>query len=343
LKLSELDYELPRELIAQEPTEPRDASRLLHLTPGGEIAHRRFTELPELLSPDDLLVVNDTKVFPARLSGARESGGGVELLLLEDLGRAGWRVLAKPARKLRVGTRLVFGDGKLESEVSGLDPLTVRFDFGGAEEAWDALIDTLGTTPLPPYIQPRRDEAGTRARYQTVYAEDRGSIAAPTAGLHFTPEVLDALARRGVEVARVTLHVGYATFAPIRVDNVDEHVMGVERFHVPAETVERLREARSVVAVGTTTVRALESAARLDFAPGWHETDLFIRPGFAFRVVDGLLTNFHLPKSSLLLLVAALGGAGHVLRAYREAVRERYRFYSFGDAMLVYPAPSTRL
>ncbi len=335
MRLSEFDYELPSELIAQNPLSRRDASRLLHLSPDGRIQHLHFDALPNLLEPGDVLVVNDTKVFPARLTGTRASGGRVELLLLEDLGEARWRVLAKPARKLREGAELSFGDGRLAAEVVGTDPVVVRFEHEGG---FTDVIDALGTTPLPPYIRSSEDEPATRGRYQTVYAAERGSIAAPTAGLHFTEDILKRLAERGIDVARLTLHVGYATFEPIRTDVVEEHTMGVERFHVPRETADLVRSGRTVVAVGTTSVRALESAARIDFAPGWHETDLFITPGFELGVVRGLLTNFHLPKSSLLMLVSALGGIDHVRRAYREAVKERYRFYSYGDCMLLSPA-----
>jgi S-adenosylmethionine:tRNA ribosyltransferase-isomerase len=305
----------------------------LHLGADGSIRHLRFDALPEILQPGDVLVVNDTKVFPARLVGTRASGGAVELLLLEDLGDDTWHVLAKPARKLAVGTELSFGGGALSGEVVDREKLSVRFRYDGE---WDAVIDELGRTPLPPYIRPPGDEPATRDRYQTVFARARGSIAAPTAGLHFTDGIFAALERRGVAVATVTLHVGYATFAPVRTEDVSEHRMGVERFEVPAETAARVRSGARVVAVGTTTVRALETAARLDFAPGWHASDLFITPGFEFRVVEGLLTNFHLPKSTLLMLVCAFGGTESVLAAYREAVEEKYRFYSFGDAMLLY-------
>ena len=334
MKLSLFDYELPDELIAQEPLRQRDQSRLLHLGCDGAIEHRRFDELPELLEPGDVLVVNDTKVFPARLLGKRPTGGAVELLLVENLGEDRWRVLGKPAKKLRVGTTVSFGDGVLAAEVIDQDVLTVRFDYDGD---WDSVVDGLGTTPLPPYIQPTRDEGATRERYQTVYAKARGSIAAPTAGLHFTDAIFDALRRRGIDIATVTLHVGYATFEPVRTEDVVAHRMGVEHFDVPVATSELIRSGRRVVAVGTTTVRALESAARLDFAPGWHASDLFITPGFEFQVVRGLVTNFHLPKSTLLMLVCALGGTDNVLAAYREAVEREYRFYSFGDAMLLYP------
>ena len=336
MKLSAFDYELPGELIAQEPLSVRDQSRLLCIGKGGGLAgathHRCFDALPDLLEPGDLLVLNDTKVFPARLLGNRATGGAVELLLLENLDDDTWRVLGKPTKKLRVGAELTFGEGKLKGEVVDQKTLSVRFDYDGD---WDEVVDTLGRTPLPPYIRPTDDELETRERYQTVYAATRGSIAAPTAGLHFTDAVFDALKRRGVGVATITLHVGYATFEPVRTEEVSEHRMGIERFEVPRETLERIRSSRTVVAVGTTTVRALESAARLDFAPGWHASDLFIIPGFDFRVVGGLVTNFHLPKSTLLMLVSALGGVENVRAAYREAVEQKYRFYGYGDAMLI--------
>jgi S-adenosylmethionine:tRNA ribosyltransferase-isomerase len=335
-RLSDFDYELPSELIAQSPAEERDRSRLLHLSDDGTIQHRRFTDLPGILEPGDLLVLNDTRVFPARLEGVRSGGGRCELLLLERLDSHEWRVLARPARKLRSSDRVSFGEGKLEAEVLAVEDdgkRIVRFRFDGD---WDGLLDALGRTPLPPYIESSEDESVTRRRYQTVYARSRGSIAAPTAGLHFTEDALDALRRRGIEIAFLTLHVGHATFQPIRVEEIEAHRMGVERYLIPGETKKKIRAATGrVIAVGTTTVRALESAALDDFPAGWRETDLFITPGFEFRVVSRLLTNFHLPKSSLLVLVSAFGGRERVLAAYREAVRERYRFYSFGDAMLL--------
>ena len=338
MKLDEFDFELPVELIAQEPLANRAASRLLHLPPGEGVEHTGFDRLPELLEPGDILVVNDTKVFPGRLVGTRASGGRVELLLLSDLGAGRWRVLAKPARKLREGSELSFGGDRLHARVVRTEPVEVQFDLGESGESMEAVLDDLGTTPLPPYIDPAADETQTRERYQTVYARERGSIAAPTAGLHFTDTMMDRLAARGVTIAPLTLHVGYATFEPIRSERVEDHEMGIERFYVPSSTAELVQSGRPVVAVGTTSVRALESAARLDFAPGWHETALFITPGFDFEVVRALLTNFHLPKSSLLLLVSALGGVERLRAAYREAVQERYRFYSYGDSMLLSPA-----
>lgn len=341
-RLSDFDYELPRELIAQAPAAERDRSRLLHLSPDGTIRHHTFRDLPGLLQPGDLLVLNDTRVFPARLEGLRAGGGRSELLLLERLDAERWRVLAKPARKLPRGARLSFGGGKLEAEVLEVEEDGKRIVGFGFEGDWDALLQELGTTPLPPYIEGDEDERTTRLRYQTIYARPSGSIAAPTAGLHFTEAMLEALRTRGVDVAFVTLHVGYATFQPIRDEEIEAHRMGIERYLVPDETKEKIRATqgvgRLVVAVGTTTVRALESAALAGLPPGWQETGLFITPGFEFRVVSGLLTNFHLPKSSLVILVSSLAGREPLLEAYREAVKERYRFYSFGDAMLLYPA-----
>ncbi|HLE71321.1 MAG TPA: tRNA preQ1(34) S-adenosylmethionine ribosyltransferase-isomerase QueA [Vicinamibacteria bacterium] len=337
-RLSDFDYVLPQELIAQTPATERDRSRLLHLSPEGSIRHHTFRDLPGLLQPGDLLVLNDTRVFPARLEGVRAGGGRSELLLLERLDSERWRVLAKPARKLRNGARLSFGGGRLEAEVLEVEDDGKRIVGFRFEGDWDALLEELGTTPLPPYIESSEDEPTTRLRYQTIYARPSGSIAAPTAGLHFTDAMFEALQERGVDVAFVTLHVGHATFQPIREEKIEAHRMGVERYVVPEQTREKIRGARRVVAVGTTTVRALESAALADFPQGWQETDLFITPGFQFRVVSGLLTNFHLPKSSLLILVSVFGGRERVLGAYREAVRELYRFYSFGDAMLLYPA-----
>ncbi len=336
--LSDFDYELPQELIAQTPATERDRSRLLHLSPDGAIGHYTFRDLPGLLQPGDLLVLNDTRVFPARLEGVRAGGGRSELLLLERLDSDRWRVLGRPARRFRHGARLSFGDGRLEAEILEVEDegkRIVRFRFEGN---WDALLQELGTTPLPPYIESSEDEATTRHRYQTIYARPSGSIAAPTAGLHFTDAMFEALRTRGVEVAFVTLHVGHATFQPIREEEIETHRMGIERYVVPEETKKKIRTAERIVAVGTTTVRALESAFLAGFPPGWQETGLFITPGFEFRVVSGLLTNFHLPKSSLLILVSALAGREPLLEAYRVAVKERYRFYSFGDAMLLYPA-----
>jgi S-adenosylmethionine:tRNA ribosyltransferase-isomerase len=338
-------YDLPPERIAQRPVEPRDAARLLVLPRSeGAVADRRVSDLPDLLEPGDLLVVNDTRVFPARLLGRREdTGGAVEVLLVGPEvdpgagGEAPWRAVVSPARRMRPGVRLVFRDGVACEVLGGEgDERVVRFDGGldGFEAARLA-----GTTPLPPYVR-RPAEPGDEERYQTVYARERGAVAAPTAGLHFTPALLDRLAARGIERAAVTLHVGPGTFRPVASEDLGAHRIEPERFVVPPETaraVARARDAgRRVVAVGTTTVRALESVATEGgVRPASGRADLFVRPPFRFRAVTALLTNFHLPGSTLLMLVAAFAGRERVLAAYRHAVEAGYRFYSYGDAMLV--------
>ena len=313
MRSSELDYELPRELIAQHPPERRDASRLLvHDRASGETRHRRFDELPAELADGTLVVVNDTRVLPARLRLERPGGGEAEVLLLERLGENGtWEALARPSRKLRPGQRL--------GPVELLEPL--------GEGRWRLRLEgePAGEAPLPPYI---REPLADPERYQTVYARSDGSAAAPTAGLHFTPELLAAL-----DVERVTLHVGLDTFRPLAAETLEEHELHSERYEVEPAVWERIRGAERVLAVGTTTVRVLESLAR--GAPLSGRTDLFITPGFEFRRVDALLTNFHLPRSTLLALVMAFAGVEETRRLYRLAIEERYRFYSFGDAMLL--------
>lgn len=299
--------------------------------------------MPQLLNPGDLLVVNNSRVFPARLLGKTHTGAAVELLLLRPLGSNHWEVLARPAKRLDEGTVVELGGGVLQGRVTGRGEYGKRILELSSESDFFGTVEEIGHTPLPPYI--KREgcglEGADRQRYQTVYARERGSIAAPTAGLHFTSKVLAALKERGIGFAEVTLHVGYGTFQPIRTDSVEEHQMESEWFSIPKETVQALEATRArggrVVAVGTTAVRTLESATdeKGDVRPGGDETDLFIYPGYRFRVVDALLTNFHLPKSSLFLLVSAFGGIGVMKRAYQEAVRERYRFYSFGDCMLI--------
>ena len=315
--------------------------------PSGALSHSRILKLPSILRPADLLVLNNTRVFPAKLLGRTESGGLVELLLLQPDESDVWQVLARPAKKLRVGTRIVFGKGELRAIVSDVLKLGKR----SVELVYDGdlyeVLDRVGESPLPPYIKRQRGETNEidRERYQTVYARERGSVAAPTAGLHFTLELLRALANRDIATAELTLHVGYGTFQPVREETVEDHRMERERYSIPEKTVAAVETARArggrVVAVGTTTVRALESAALAsgELKAGPANTELFITPGFQFRVVDGLMTNFHLPKSSLLLLVSAFGGVEPLRRAYREAVQERYRFYSYGDCMLLYPGP----
>ena len=348
MNVSEFEFDLPAGQIAQAPAE-RGTSKLLVLSRDSrEIEHTNVARLADLLREGDLLVVNDTKVFPARLLGTRvPSGGAAECLLLSKLNDDRWDALVHPGQKLRPGARMMFsgaaGEGPLHAEV-----LAQHFHGRRTIRLWsehgasiDALVDAIGHVPLPPYIK-RDDERNDRERYQTVYARERGSIAAPTAGLHFTPEILGALDRGGVERTAITLHVGYGTFQPVRVEQVETHMVDTEFFSISeasADTINRAKaERRRVVAVGTTTTRALEAAGRagrgvITPQSGW--TNLFIYPGFTFRMVDALMTNFHLPQSSLLMLVSALGGRDAVLSAYREAVAHGYRFYSYGDAMLI--------
>ena len=340
-RLDDFDYHLPVERIAQHAA-PRGESRLLVLGASGGRRHRRIADLPELLEPGDLLVVNDSRVLPARLFARRRSAGGrVELLLVERLAARCWTALARPGRRLRAGSVLeIAGVLELTIEAVGDDGL---YRLRG-NRPLTPLLDRHGHIPLPPYIQ-RPDEPADRERYQTVYARAPGSIAAPTAGLHFDDRLLARLDRRGIELCTLTLHIGPGTFQPIRGELIDEHRMAGERFTVTPEAAAQVAYARQrggrVVAVGTTAVRTLETVATdgglIDADTG--RTELFIRPGHRFRVVDLLLTNFHLPRSTLLLLVCALGGRERVLAAYREAVIEGYRFYSYGDAMLAGPDP----
>ena len=370
MRLSDFGYELPPERIAQEAPPVRDAARLLRLDRAtGARSHHRVSDLDTLLAPGDVLVLNDTRVVPARLIGRREpSGGRVECLLLRRIGGERWDALVHPGQKLKVGSRAVFEAGGRRLELEGgsghgqgdvpdafeagarrleLEVLarhhhgrrTIRLAADDGDV--DAAVDALGHVPLPPYVK-RPDRPADRERYQTVYAAARGSVAAPTAGLHFTPALLDRLRARGVERRTITLHVGYGTFEPVRSEDVEAHRVAAERYAVPASTAaavnRALDEGRRVVAVGTTTTRTLEAVARIHggrLAPGGGETDLTIHGGFDFQVVGGLITNFHLPRSSLLLLVCAFAGRGAILDAYREAIERRYRFYSFGDAMLV--------
>ncbi|HZT59835.1 MAG TPA: tRNA preQ1(34) S-adenosylmethionine ribosyltransferase-isomerase QueA [Pyrinomonadaceae bacterium] len=349
--ISDFDYELPDELIAQHPLERRDASRMLVVNRAeGSWRDASFAEFPSELREGDTVVVNNTRVFPARLAGRREpTGGRVELLLVRrrgDFEGEVWEALARPARRLDAGARLIFGDGRLRAEV--LSPTedgtrrVVRFE---AEGEFDALVEEFGRMPLPPYIKREGDDLAARAedreRYQTVYAAERGAIAAPTAGLHFTPHVFEELRARGVRVAEVTLHVGYGTFAPVREEDLSRHSVAPESFVIAEEAAREINATRvrggRVVAVGTTTVRALESSADESgrVRDGRGEAALTITPGYEFRAVDAMLTNFHLPRSSLLVLVGTFAGRELVLAAYRHAVQVRYRFYSYGDCMFV--------
>jgi len=339
VRLSDFDYELPPARIARHPADRRDASRLLELDRRtGRTTHRRFPEIVELLTPGDLLVVNDTRVIPARLVGERSSGGRVELLLLEPLGEGRWRALGKPGRALQPGCRAQFGDGRLGATVVGCEDDGTRVVELAHEDELLPLLDAIGLPPLPPYID-REPEPEDRERYQTVYAQQPGAVAAPTAGLHFTPELLAAMRARGVAVGALTLHVGLGTFQPVRVERIEEHVMHEERFEIPAELARLVNErCGRVVAVGTTVTRALESVSDAPgrIRAGSGRTDIFIYPGYRFRVVEALLTNFHLPRSTLLMMVSAFAGRERILAAYREALDREYRFFSYGDAMFIH-------
>lgn len=339
MKVTEFDYELPEELIAQHPVEPRDTSRLMTLDKvTGEVGHKaHFYDIIGELGSNDVLVFNDTKVIPARLYGHRkESGGKVEVLLLTPCGENTWECLVKPGKKCPIGQEIVFNE-KLSGTV--ID----KTDFGGriirftVDGVFDDIIQDIGEMPLPPYIHEKLEDQN---RYQTVYAREKGSAAAPTAGLHFTPELLERLKAKGVTLAFVTLHVGLGTFRPVSAEVIEDHQMHSEYYVVTQETADIINEARRagkrIVAVGTTSVRTLESATVDGELKAGHDwTQIFIYPGYQYKMVDALITNFHLPQSTLLMLISALAGREHCLAAYREAVKERYRFFSFGDAMFI--------
>ena len=345
MHIRDFDFDLPHELIAQEPAE-RGAARLLDLHRStGAVTHAFVVALPDLLRDSDLIVVNNTRVFPARLLGHRvPSGGAVECLLIERLAEDLWEALMHPGQKLRQGAEVIFEGARtlhgevLERRFYGRRLIRLRAEEGASI---DEAVDAIGHVPLPPYIK-REDRAEDRDRYQTLFARERGSIAAPTAGLHFSRALMAALSQRGIQIVEITLHVGYGTFQPVRVDRVEDHRLEPERYDIgemaAAEVNRALDARRRVVAVGTTTTRALEAVARAHggrIASCAGTTDLFIFPGFEFRVVQGLLTNFHLPRSSLLMLVSAFGGRERVMAAYAAAIAEGYRFYSYGDAMLI--------
>lgn len=349
MKASDFDYGLPPELIAQEPAERRDGARMMVLNRAARtVEHRRFVDLPDYLRANDLLVVNDTRVIPARVFGRKAkagTGGKVEFLLLEETAPGIWDALMRSRRRPKVGEQVVLDEDLAVATVledGELGRVKVRVE---SQMPWLEVLERIGQTPLPPYIQRKEASPARRAadkvRYQTVFARDPGAVAAPTAGLHFTPEVLDRLAAHGVDQAAVTLHVGIGTFRPVAVENVEDHKMDFERWQIPEETARKIAAARSaggrVVAVGTTSVRTLESAAARPegFGAGQGRTDLFIHPPYAFRMVDAMVTNFHLPKSTLIMMIGAFAGREFVLDAYREAIRERYRFYSYGDCMLI--------
>lgn len=340
--ISEFDYDLPEELIAQEPSARRDGSRMLVVDrETGSIDDRHFTDLAEYLQKDDVLVLNNTKVFPARLFGQTETLANVEIFLVKEIVEGKWEILARPAKRLKPHKLVNFSDELsarvIERTVDG--KIIVQFEADGD---LNDLIDKLGKTPLPPYIKRAGpDIDADRERYQTVYAKSRGAIAAPTAGLHFRPDTLEKIRETGVSVAEITLHVGYGTFEPVRVDDLSEHSVLPEQYEIDSTTAELLthadQEKRRVVAIGTTTTRALESnfAKFGEFTSGAYIADLTITPGYKFRAVDALLTNFHLPKSSLLVLTSTFGGHELIMEAYRHAVAAKYRFYSYGDCMLI--------
>src|SRR5271155_4079255 len=364
MRLEDLDYHLPDSQIAQRPLDRRDASRLLALTRAdGAVQDRQFADFPDLLRGDELIVVNNTKVIPARLFGRRAGvhsqppsratrqehlNGRVEVFLTRQIGPQTWEALVRPGRKMQTGERVLFGEGELEAEVISRGELGARtLHFVSRDTSSVAAhLERLGHIPLPPYIH-RTDEVSDRERYQTVFAKQPGAIAAPTAGLHFTPEILEKIRARGVEICELTLDVGLGTFQPVHSETLEDHVMHAESYEIPLHTAQRITEARAagrtILAVGTTVVRALEAAALRAtesgstelLLPGRADARLFIYPGFPFRVVDALLTNFHLPRSTLLALVCAFAGRENVLAAYNHAVQADYRFYSYGDCMLI--------
>ena len=340
MKTSDFYYDLPQELIAQDPLEDRSSSRLMHLSlKDGSIEHRHFTDILDYLHKGDCLVINDTKVIPARLYGHKEETGAlIEILLLKRRENDIWETLVKPGKKCRPGTVIVFGEGLLKGTVIDVVDEGNRLIQFSYEGIFEEILDQLGQMPLPPYITHQLED---KNRYQTVYAKHSGSAAAPTAGLHFTPELLEEIKAEGVEIAHVTLHVGLGTFRPVKADDILDHHMHSEFYRIEASEAEKINRAKEsghrVICVGTTSCRTVESAAdengKLKECSGW--TEIFIYPGYKFKVLDCLITNFHLPESTLIMLVSALAGREHVLAAYEEAVKERYRFFSFGDAMFI--------
>ena len=340
MKTSDFNFDLPQELIAQDPLEDRSSSRLMVLDrQTGDVEHRHFTDILEYLHPGDCLVINNTKVIPARLFGVKEdTQAKIEVLLLKRKENDIWETLVKPGKKAKPGTKLVFGDGLLTAEVVDVveeGNRLIQFHYDGI---FEEILDQLGQMPLPPYITHQLQD---KDRYNTVYAVHSGSAAAPTAGLHFTPELLEEIRAKGVEIAPVTLHVGLGTFRPVKVDDVEHHHMHSEFYMITEESAQKINHAKEaghrVICVGTSSCRTIESAAdengRLKECSGW--TEIFIYPGYQFKILDALITNFHLPESTLIMLVSALAGKEHVMAAYEEAVKERYRFFSFGDAMFI--------
>ena len=343
MELHDFYYDLPQELIAQDPLSDRSASRLMLLDKNtGEIEHKIFKDIVDYLNPGDCLVINDTKVIPARLIGERVgTGATIEVLLLKrkEGMKDVWEVLVKPGKKAKIGTKISFGDGRLVAEVIDIVEEGNRLIQFTYEGIFEEILDELGQMPLPPYITHKLQD---KNRYQTVYAKHEGSAAAPTAGLHFTKELLERIQEKGVDIARVTLHVGLGTFRPVKVENIQEHHMHSEYYVVTQEAADKINNAKAdggrVICVGTTSCRTIESASdddgRVKACSGW--TEIFIYPGYKFKVLDALITNFHLPESTLLMLVSALAGREHILAAYKTAVEEKYRFFSFGDAMFIH-------
>ena len=339
MKVSEFNYELPEELIAQTPIEKRDESRLMVLDRSKQtIEHKTFKDIIDYLEPGDCLVRNNTKVIPARIYGKKETGAKVEFLLLKNMEGDIWETIVRPGNKLHVGTKVIFGDGLLIAEILEIMPggtRKVKFSYNGI---FNEILDKIGLMPLPPYIH---EELKDKDRYQTVYAKYDGSAAAPTAGLHFTPELLKKIEEKGVKIANVTLHVGIGTFRPVKEENVENHEMHTEHFYIKQEDVNKINETKKqgkrVIAVGTTSCRVLETIADENGLVKETEADtsIFIYPGYQFKCLDGLITNFHLPQSTLLMLVSALAGKDYILQAYHEAVNEKYRFFSFGEAMFI--------
>ncbi|MGL4875647.1 MAG: tRNA preQ1(34) S-adenosylmethionine ribosyltransferase-isomerase QueA [Clostridium sp.] len=340
MKVSDFDFDLPEELIAQHPLKERDSSRLMVLDKKtGEIEHKKFSDIIDYLNKGDTLILNNTRVMPARLIGQKEeTGGKIEFLLLKRLEGDKWECLAKPGKTARVGRKFTFGDGKLKCEV--LEVLetgnrVIEFSYDGI---FEEVLDSLGEMPLPPYIHERLDD---KERYQTVYSKEKGSAAAPTAGLHFTEELLEKIKGKGINIGYVTLHVGLGTFRPVQVDDINNHVMHSEFYQISKETADLINKTKEnggrIISVGTTSTRTLETVGdengKIKESSGW--TDIFIYPGYKFKVVDNLITNFHLPESTLIMLVSSLAGGENVLNAYNVAVKEKYRFFSFGDAMFI--------
>ena len=339
MKVSEFNYELPEELIAQTPLEKRDESRLMILNAKKQtIEHKIFKDIINYLEPGDCLVRNNTKVIPARIYGKKETGAHVEFLLLNNIEGDIWETIVRPGNKLHIGTKVIFGDGILKAEILDVMPggtRKVKFIYEGI---FNEILDKIGLMPLPPYIH---EELKDNERYQTVYAKYEGSAAAPTAGLHFTPELLEEIEKKGVKIANVTLHVGIGTFRPVKEETVEAHEMHTEHYYIKKEDVDKINETKKngkrVIAVGTTSCRVLETIANEDGLVKETEgdTSIFIYPGYNFKCIDGLITNFHLPQSTLLMLVSAFIGKDYIMRAYNEAVKEKYRFFSFGDAMFL--------